>query len=126
MAIDSITQRQLSKFVFSGVIAVVVDFGVYYMANNYLGHNLSKGLSFLSGSVVAYLLNKFWTFEAKEFSGSQMFRFFFLYGMTLAINVFVNKFVLATIGNVLFGFLCATAASTILNFLGQKFWVFKK
>jgi len=25
----------------------------------------------------------------------------------------------------LFGFLCATGVSTILNFIGQKFWVFK-
>ncbi len=126
MAIDSLTKRQLAKFVVSGVIAVAVDFGVYYFSNNYTGHNVSKGISFLTGSIVAYLLNKFWTFETKEFSGTQLFRFFFLYVTTLAINVLVNNEVLNLFKSVLFGFLFATGASTILNFLGQKFWVFKK
>lgn len=126
MAIDNTTQKQLLKFVVSGVIAVGVDFGVYYLLNNYMDQNVSKGISFLTGSMVAYLMNKFWTFDTKEFSGIQLFRFFFLYATTLAINVMVNKGVLSLFNSVLFGFLCATGASTVLNFLGQKFWVFKK
>lgn len=126
MAIDDTTKHQLVKFTFSGIIAVAVDFGVYYFLNRYTGHNTSKGISFLTGSIVAYLLNKFWTFGAKEFSGKQLFRFFFLYLTTLAINVLVNKGVLSLYHSVLFGFLCATGASTVLNFMGQKFWVFKK
>ena len=126
MAIDTTTQRQLFKFVVSGVIAVAVDFGVYYLLNSYMDHSVSKGVSFLSGSMVAYLMNKFWTFETKEFSGMQLFRFFFLYVTTLAINVMVNKGVLNLFNSVLFAFFCATGASTVLNFLGQKFWVFRK
>ena len=126
MEIDTTTKQQLGKFIVSGLIAVAVDFGVYFFLNNYINHNVSKGLSFLTGSIVAYLLNKFWTFRAKEFSGSQLFRFFFLYLTTLAINILVNKGVLNLFNSVLFGFLCATGASTILNFLGQKFWVFKQ
>lgn len=126
MAIDTTTRSQLLKFIVSGIIAVAVDFGVYYLLNNYTSHNVSKGVSFLIGSMVAYILNKFWTFDTKEFSGAQLFRFFFLYTSTLAINVLVNKGVLNLFNSVLFGFLCATGASTILNFLGQKFWVFKK
>lgn len=124
--VNTTTRNQLLKFIVSGCIAVAVDFGVYYLLNNYTGHNISKGISFLTGSLVAYLLNKFWTFDAKEFSGTQLFRFFFLYASTLVINVLVNKGVLNLFNSVLFGFLCATGASTILNFLGQKFWVFKK
>lgn len=126
MAIDVTTKRQLIKFIVAGIIAVAVDFGAYYFLINYMSHNVSKGFSFLVGSIIAYLLNKFWTFKTKEFSGTQLFRFFLLYATTLAINVLVNKGVLNLFNNVLFGFLCATGASTILNFFGQKFWVFKK
>lgn len=126
MEIGAATKQQLGKFVVSGFIAVAVDFGSYYLLIDYIGHNISKGISFLIGSVVAYLLNKFWTFEANEFSGAQMLRFFFLYVTTLGVNVLVNKSVLAVFNSVFFGFLCATGASTVLNFLGQKFWVFKK
>lgn len=125
MAIDANTRKQLGKFVVAGVIAVAIDFGVYYFLNRYVGHNVSKGVSFLTGSIVAYLLNKFWTFDVKEFSGTQLFRFFFLYLTTLAINVLINKGVLTLFDSVLLGFLCATGASTILNFIGQKCWVFK-
>ncbi|WP_281541806.1 GtrA family protein [Maribacter aestuarii] len=126
MEINTTTKKQLGKFVVSGLIAVVVDFSTYFLLNNYTGHNVAKGISFLTGSIVAYVLNKFWTFHTKEFSGTQLFRFFFLYVTTLAVNVLVNKGILNLFNNVLFGFLCATGASTILNFLGQKFWVFKK
>lgn len=126
MEINATMKQQLARFIFSGIIAVAVDFGVYYFLNKYTGHNISKGISFLAGSIVAYLLNKFWTFEAKEFSGKQLFRFFFLYLTTLAINVLVNKGVLNLFNSVILGFLCATGASTVLNFSGQKFWVFKK
>ena len=126
MEIDAIIKQQLVKFIVSGVIAVAVDFGVYYLLNNYTSHNVSKGISFLAGSIVAYLLNKFWTFDTKAFSGTQLFRFFFLYAVTLVINVLTNTGVLNLFNSVLFGFLCATGTSTILNFLGQKFWVFKK
>jgi len=125
MEIDATTKRQLGKFIVSGLVAVAVDFGSYFFLNNYISHNVSKGISFLTGSIVAYLLNKFWTFDTKEFSGLQLFRFFFLYLITLVINIMVNKGVLNFYNSVLLGFLCATGASTILNFLGQKFWVFK-
>ena len=77
MAIGDTTKHQLVKFIFSGIIAVAVDFGVYYFLNRYTGHNTSKGISFLTGSIVAYLLNKFWTFGAKEFSGNRFFDFSF-------------------------------------------------
>ena len=126
MAIDDSTKQQLMKFVVSGIVAVAVDLGVYYLLNHYINHNISKGISFLAGSIVAFLLNKYWTFEIKEFSGVQLIRFFSLYVTTLVINVLINKGVLNLFGGVLFSFLCATAASTILNFIGQKFWVFKR
>lgn len=125
MEIDATTKQQLGKFIVSGLVAVAVDFGSYFFLNNYIIHNVSKGISFLTGSIVAYLLNKFWTFGTKEFSGLQLFRFFFLYLITLVINIMVNKGVLNFYNSVLLGFLSATGASTILNFLGQKFWVFK-
>lgn len=126
MAIDITTKKQFYKFIVCGVIAVAVDYGTYYLLNNYMGHNFSKGISFLVGSIVAYLLNKFWTFESKVFIGKQLLRFLILYMTTLVINVLVNKGILNLYNSMLFGFLCATGISTILNFLGQKFWVFKE
>ncbi|TDQ32773.1 GtrA family protein [Zeaxanthinibacter enoshimensis] len=126
MAIDSTTRKQLRRFVVTGIIAVAVDFGLYYALNTVIDHNLAKGISFLSGTIVAYIFNKYWTFETKEFSSSQLLKFFILYGLTLGVNIITNDVALLMFRNLTFAFLCATGASTILNFLGQKFWVFKK
>jgi putative flippase GtrA len=88
--------------------------------------NISKGISFLLGTVVAYIINKYWTFEKKEKSYREMFQFGILYGFTLGANVLVNKIVLDLSNNtIILGFIVATGVSTILKFVGQKWWVFR-
>jgi putative flippase GtrA len=88
--------------------------------------NISKGISFLLGTVVAYIINKYWTFEKKEKSYREMFQFGILYSFTLGANVSANKIVLDLSNNtIILGFIVATGISTILNFFGQKWWVFR-
>ena len=45
--------------------------------------------------------------------------------LTLTINIFTNSFILNITDLVLLSFVIATGVSTILNFIGQKWWVFK-
>lgn len=120
------TKKQMLRFIGSGILAVSVDLLTYLLLKNYFSYNFSKGLSFFIGTMVAYVLNKFWTFEEKKYSNLQLLKFFLLYGLTLAVNVVINNFVLGLFYSVIFAFLCATGTSTVLNFVGQKFWVFKK
>ncbi len=126
MEITPETKKQILRFIGTGIVAVAVDLLVYLLLKENFGYSLSKGFSFFTGTIVAYLLNKFWTFEEKKYSTVQLLKFFFLYGITLGVNVVVNNLVLDMFYSVIFAFLCATGTSTILNFIGQKFWVFKK
>ena len=120
-------KKEISRFLVVGFSAVACDFLVYYGLINFLANAPAKALSFLSGTILAYIFNKYWTFEKKEKSHKEMFSFFMLYLGTLLINVGVNQVVLNTLpGYVFLAFLCATGTSTILNFIGQKWWVFKK
>ena len=120
-------KKEIPKFLVVGFSAVACDFLVYYSLINFLSYTPSKALSFFSGTILAYAFNKYWTFEKKEKSYSEAFRFFLLYSTTLGVNVSINYFVLNILsGYVFFAFLCATGASTILNFSGQKWWVFRK
>lgn len=121
----SAIKKEFFRFFVAGVSAVATDLISYYILLNFLNHNLSKGISFLLGTIVAYIINKFWTFEKKEKSYSEMLRFVILYGTTLSLNVLTNKWVLEYSNIIILAFLVATGVSTILNFLGQKFWVFK-
>ncbi len=119
------TKKELKRFLVAGFSAVGTDLISYYLLLNTLDHNFAKTISFLLGTVVAFLINKYWTFEKKEKSYKEIFQFGLLYMFTLGANVLVNKVVLDFTAIVFLAFLVATGVSTILNFLGQKFWVFK-
>ena len=119
-------KKEIPRFLVAGFSAVGVDLLVYYVLLNILSHSPAKALSFISGTFVAFVINKYWTFERKEKSYKEAIQFAALYFTTLIINVSVNKISLGLFPNLIFlAFLIATGFSTILNFLGQKFWVFK-
>jgi len=117
-------KRELNKFLYAGLAAVGTDLLVYYLLLNLLSSEVSKGISFMIGSVVAFIINKYWTFKKPEKSYKEMILFGVLYSTTLGLNVMTNKIVLDYTSMVLVSFLVATGISTILNFVGQKWWVF--
>lgn len=119
------TKKELKRFLVAGLSAVGTDLAVYYLLLNFLVNNLAKGISFLAGTVVAFIINKYWTFEKSEKSFIEVIRFGLLYSITLGANVLINKLVLDNSRIVILSFIIATGVSTILNFIGQKFWVFK-
>lgn len=87
---------------------------------------MAKACSFLAGSLVAYVINKYWTFEQGGASHADVLKFGVLYASTLGANVAVNKLSLTVLPGVYaLAFLAATGTSTVLNFIGQKYWVFK-
>ena len=119
-------KREVPRFIFAGICAVGTDLGSYYLLLKIINHSPAKAISFICGSIVAYIINKHWTFQQKRKSYSEMMRFAFLYSITLGTNVGVNKISLLILPDWVFiAFLVATGTSTILNFIGQKWWVFK-
>lgn len=118
-------KKELKRFLIAGFSAVGTDLVTYYILLNFLSHDVAKAISFLIGTIVAFVINKYWTFEKHNKSYKEIVQFTILYGLTLGANVITNKFILVQMDSVLFAFLVATGVSTVLNFLGQKFWVFK-
>lgn len=118
-------KKELKRFVIAGFSAVSTDLGIYYLLMNLFNVNFSKGVSFLCGATVAFLINKYWTFEKKERSFNEIIKFAILYLVTLALNVLTNHIVLDISKIVILAFIVATGLSTVLNFIGQKWWVFK-
>lgn len=120
-------KKEIKRFLAVGCCAVGTDCGIYFLLIRWLSHSPAKAASFFCGTIVAYLLNKYWTFEQRKKSYAEIVRFVFLYISTLGVNVLVNKISLIAFPKALvFSFLAATASSTVLNFIGQKWWVFKK
>lgn len=127
MAVSKIRKKELLRFLVGGGSAVLVDYITYklFMMIGF-DRNIAKGISFICGSAVGFVINKCWTFESCGFKKNEIIKYIALYSCTACINAMVNKMVLLFIPMELFGFLCATGVSTILNFLGQKYFVFCK
>ena len=118
-------KKELKRFLVAGLSAVGTDLVMYYILLNFMPHDISKAVSFLLGTVVAFVINKYWTFEKHEKSYKEILKFGILYSLTLGTNVMTNKMILEYTSLVFLAFLVATGVSTVLNFIGQKWWVFK-
>jgi putative flippase GtrA len=115
------------RFLVGGGSAVAVDYLTYQMLLHF-GAPLSaaKAISYVCGAGLGFVINKYWTFTSRAPVYQEIPRFIGLYAVTACANTLVNKAVLWMIDVRALGFLCATGVSTVLNFLGLKFIVFRR
>ena len=118
-------KKELKRFLVVGISAVTIDLTTYYLLLDFLSHDIAKAISFLLGTIFAFVINKYWTFEKHKKSYTEVFQFGVLYSVTLGVNVLTNKMVIDNTQMVFLAFLIATGVSTVLNFIGQKWWVFR-
>lgn len=124
---NRIKKKELVRFLFGGGSAVIVDYLTYHLFMSAgIGMDVAKGTSFVCGAAVGFIINKLWTFESRRFSKGEILRYIILYSCTAVINAMVNRVTLMAVPVETLGFLCATGVSTVLNFLGQKYFVFRK
>jgi putative flippase GtrA len=122
-----VSKRELGAFLVFGCTAVAIDFITYTLLLYFLPHSPAKALSFLAGTLVSYTGNKIWTFQSTSKVRHDLVPFYTLYLCSLAVNVAINKAVLIVEPTwIVPAFLAATGTSTVINFSGQKWWVFKK
>lgn len=126
-------RRQLSIFVLNGLISVSIAYLIYWalVSSGKIGINAANGLAYISGIAYGFLANRKWAFQDNELiTGSKIVRYVALHVFTLTVNVLVNAIVFNLIrgmtGDMLFAFLVAISVTTILNFVGLKYWVFKR
>lgn len=138
------TNKQITKFAFIGVLAVLTDLSAYWIFLNVLPEHtlpgdlgneaLAKTMSFLCGLMVTYHMNKRWTWRKKDHSKKRFAKFMFAYGISLVLNVGINSGLLhvlheqAIFAAIPYKYFVAFAGATgfcaAFNFLGQKFWIF--
>ena len=119
-------------FLFVGSSAVGVDLITYYFLFHAVGLNLdaAKTAGFLSGATFAYFANRYFTFSHSGPMAHSMVKFVLLYAVTLALNILSNNlmfhWLLGVDYRLILSFLFATSLSTIANYVGMKFYVFRK
>lgn len=123
---------QLFRFVVTGGVSAVVDFGLLVagMALG-LGHTPAKAVSWVFGTLTAYLLNARWTFT----TGSTPRRFaavVLLYVITFVLQVGTFALVypplagrIGVTGGQVVGFVLAQGLATTINFVVQRTLIFR-
>jgi len=131
---------QFSKFAAVGTLNSLINIGVGNLLIAMTGitsgfwFTIFASVSFLCATTNSFFWNKLWTFGAGGTAGaSQVVKFYVISGGGFFLNVTTATWVntlrpVAVQGKVWanFAFLCAIGVSFLWNFLGYKFFVFKK
>lgn len=126
MSSDSL-KKELINYILIGVLVVFVDFLSYQFFIKFFSIDFSnsKRLSYLTGALLSFLLNKYITFKSSKKKFSEPILFSILYFTSFVLNsVTHDVFLKYLAGNS--PFIIATFISVGINYLGQKFIVFKK
>jgi putative flippase GtrA len=120
---------QLIRFAMTGGLAAIVDYGSYQaLLAVGLNVHVAKSLSFVLGTLTAYLINRQWTFRASGGRG-QFASVMLLYGITFAVQVGMNAVMLSLLPDsawkITVAFAVAQGTATVINFVVQRTVIFR-
>lgn len=124
---------QLFRFVVTGGLSAVVDYGLLVVGMGAAGleHTPAKALSWVAGTITAYLINSRWTFRA-EHSHRRFAAVVLLYVLTFALQVGTFALVFPPLESAwgtttaqFVGFVIAQGLATTVNFIVQRTVIFR-
>ncbi|WP_083873811.1 GtrA family protein [Nocardia paucivorans] len=124
-------KTQIIRFVLTGGLSAVVDFGLYVLLLKVVGLPVdpAKAIGFIAGTTTAYLINRRWTFQAPP-SRARFIAVVVLYAVTFAVQVGLNGLVYGALDEELWwrvplAFVVAQGTATVINFVVQRVVIFK-
>lgn len=125
-------RTQLFRFVVTGGLSAIVDFGLLLILTHLGLHDTpAKACSFIAGTTTAYLINRRWTFRAEP-SKRRFAAVVALYAVTFALQVGLYSLLFHLLSGHLeptpVRFICfviAQGVATTVNFIVQRAVIFK-
>ena len=133
--IKKFADKTFLRFVIVGVINTVFGTAIMFVFYNVLGLSywLSSASNYFFGSILSYFLNKYYTFQYKKRSWRVAARFVVNISACYLIAYGIAKPLIAALMS---GFsvtvqenaamLCGMGLFVVLNYLGQRFFAFRK
>ena len=119
-------EYQILVFLFIGGLATTIDFVIYNYLFSFFSINASKLISMLSSSLFSYFMNKIFTFnKGKNYNSKYLLKYYIVFLINLLTNISVNYYICKWTSIKILAFILATLFGMIVNFIGQKFYVFK-
>ena len=126
--------KEFRSFFIVGIIAFSIDISFYYFLTSVeVSVNISKGISFLLGTVFGYFVNSIFTFKVLSLKTILFLRYLGVYILSMILNIFINEQVfiflhksmitdqMVKLSSVIF----ATICSMIFNFVSLKLYVYR-
>ena len=123
-------KKQFIRFISVGLLSTIISYSIFFVALRTfsLHYLLAAVAGFLVGVGVGFSLNKNWTFSSKEARSHEfILHYFSVYTLSMIISLIFLRITVgglgipAEIANIL-----AIGITTCTNFIGTKFFVFKK
>lgn len=118
---------RIAKYFVSGLAAAAIDWIVYFVATRLLDVSPVPAniVSVLAGGTWAFLVNKFWSFEARKNTAQQSRRFAALFIFNYLFQQYGFYIAITHLGfHDLFAKLVLIAMMVSWNFLLYKYWVY--
>lgn len=120
-------KTDLLRFIFVGGCSTIIDFIIYMLLSLQCTITISKGISMIFASFFSYYFNKNYTFDVKEKTTvAYITKFYVVFVANWSSNLLTNYVVYNRCFSKTIAFICATLVGITVNYLGQKYVVFKK
>jgi putative flippase GtrA len=125
-------KTQVWRFVVTGGLSAIVDYGLYQFLDlvTHVQIDAAKAISFIFGTITAYLINRRWTFQAAP-SIARFVAVMVLYGITFITQVGINHVCLHALDYHQHSwakpvaFVIAQGTASVINFVVQRSVIFR-
>lgn len=135
--IKKLLSLEQTRFALVGVMNTIIGTSAMFIAYNVfsLGYWPSSAINYIVGSIFSYFANKYFTFKSEKKSKKEIVRFIinivvcYLIAYSVAkpvISTLLGKFNLSVSLMEQIEMLFGTGFFIVINYFGQKFFVFKK